>query len=387
MLKLLKKEHKRPLAFMLIALGLLFGIVIAIQVFKAHMVKKYMLMGMAPITVSAMKAEKQLWQPSITASASLRGIHGVDVTTEIAGLVRTIHFTPGSTVKKGDLLLELNSDSEQAQLIALKASAELANITFNRDKALFLKQTVSQSTIDTDAADLKGKQALVAQQEAIIAKKNIQAPFDGILGISTINPGQYLNPGDKIVTLQELNPIFADFFIPQPLLSKIHVGQSVQLTTEPYSDKHLTGVITTIDPKIDPNTRNGQVEATVSNPEHILLPGMFSKVEINTGEPELKLTLPQTAISYNPYGDIVFIIEEKSKDEKTDKPIQTVKQVFVTIGETRGTQVSIDSGIKEGDLVVTSGQVKLKNGSRVTINNTITPSFEATNPIPSLTNE
>jgi membrane fusion protein (multidrug efflux system) len=390
MLKMLKnwnidqyKHYRRPTIIMLSCLGLLLLILISIQVFKGHMSKKYMMMSMAPITVSAIKAEKQTWQPILHASASLRAMQGVDVTTEIAGLVRNIPFTPGSEVKKGDLLVELNSDSEHAQLAALEASAALAKITFDRDNALYLKQTVSKSTIDTDAADLKGKQALVEQQKAVIAKKNITAPFDGILGISTINPGQYINPADKIVTLQALNPIFADFYIPQPLLSKIQIGQSVILKTEPYLDKRLTGTISTIDPKIDPATRNVQVEATVENPNHLLLPGMFSKVEIDVGKPEPRLTLPISAISYNPYGDIVFIVEDsKENDPKTGKPIQTVKQVFVTLGETRGSQVSIEKGILEGDLIVTSGQLKLKNGSRVNINNTVVPNFDAKTPVP-----
>ncbi len=377
------KHYKRPTIIMFSCLGLLFLILIGIQAFKGYMGKKYMMMAMAPVTVSAIKAEKQIWQPILHASASLRAMQGVDVTTEIAGLVRNIPFKSGSEVKKGDLLVELNADSERAQLAALEASASLAKITFDRDNALYLKQTVSKSTIDTDAADLKGKQALVDQQKAIIAKKDITAPFDGILGISTINPGQYLNPADKIVTLQALNPIFADFYIPQPLLSKIQIGQKVVLKTEPYLDKQLTGTISTIDPKVDPATRNVQVEATVDNPEHILLPGMFSKVEIDVGQPEPRLTLPISAISYNPYGDIVFIVENsKETDPNTGKAIQTVTQVFVTLGETRGSQVSIEKGIQEGDLIVTSGQLKLKNGSRVNINNTVVPNFDAKTPVP-----
>lgn len=387
MLKLLKKEYKRPMLLMLLSIGLLLGILFSIQAFKGHMVKKYMMMARPPITVSAMKIQKKSWQPTITASASLRAVQGVDVTTEIAGLVRTMRFTPGSEVKKGDLLVELNADAEREKLTALVANAELAKITFDRDKALLLKQSISQSTLDMAFADLKGKQALVAEQEAIVEKKSIKAPFDGVLGISTINLGQYLNPGDKIVTLQALNPIFADFYVPQSLLSQVQVGQAVELITEPYSKTHLIGTVTTIDPKIDPNTRNGQIEATIPNLEHRLLPGMFSKVVIDTGKPKQQLTLPQTAITYNPYGDIVFIIEEKTKDEKTGKPIQTVKQVFVTLGETRGTQVSIESGIQEGDLIVTSGQAKLKNGSKIIVNNTVTPNFEATTPAASMTNE
>lgn len=372
---------------MLVCLGLLFGILFAIQSIKAYMGKKYSLMAMGPITVSAMQAEMQPWQPLLTASASLRAVQGVDVTTEIAGLVRSIPFSSGKEVKRDTLLVELNSDSERAQLRALEASATLANITYNRDKTLFQKQTVSQSTIDTDAADLQGKEAQVAQQQAIIAKKNITAPFDGLLGISNVNLGQYLNPGDKIVTLQQLNPIFADFFIPQPLLAKIRVGQKVRLTAEPYSNEVFTGTVTTIDPKIDPLTRNAEVEATIENAKHLLLPGMFSKVEIDIGDPEQRLTLPQTAISYNPYGDIVFIVKEEGMDKKTKKPIQTVTQVFVTVGETRGSQVSIEKGIQEGDWIVTSGQLKLKNGSHVTINNTVTPSFSPTMPVPNIPHE
>lgn len=362
---------------MLLSLALLFGAIFLYKTIMGFIGHKFMMMYMNPaITVSTSKVDFQAWQPLIRASGTIRAVNGVDVTTEIAGLVRSVHFVPGQEVKKGDLLVELNDDYEVAQLESFAAAVTLAKLTYNRDKILLTKQSVSKSTLDADQADLDGKQANVQGQEATIAKKRILAPFDGILGISVINSGQYLNPGDKIVTLQALDTIFVDFYVPQQSLSKIKLGQEVILLSDTYPDKTFEGKITTIEPKVDPVTRNVLIEATIANPNHLLLPGMFSKVEVKTGETENYLTLPQTAVSFNPYGEIVFVISESptEKDKKTGRPALIANQSFVTTGETRGDQIAILKGLKKGDTVVTSGQLKLKNGSRVVINNTVTPS-------------
>lgn len=371
----------KPMLWMLLILGILFGLIFGYKIFTGLMIKKFMSSQGAPVmTVAVMKATSQPWQPVIKATGSLRAVKGVDVTTSLSGMVQTIFFTPGQEVKLNDVLVKLNDDAEVAQLHSLMAAAELAQVVYDRDKAQYAIQAISKATLDSDLASLKGKQADVAQQTAIVAKKTIQAPFDGRLGISYVNPGQFLNPGDKVVTLQALDPIYVDFTLPQQDLIHVHVGQDVRLVSDAHPGRVFTGKISTIDPKIDPATRNIQLEATVANPDHALLPGLFGKLEVTTGAPNSYLTLPQTAVSFNPYGEIIYIVEENGKD-KTGS-IRTVKQTFVTTGDMRGDQVAILKGLKEGEIVVISGQQKLKNGSRVAINNTILPSNEKSpNPV------
>jgi membrane fusion protein (multidrug efflux system) len=365
----------KRMVIMVAAVALLFGGVFGFQLFKARMMKKYMSFKMPPATVTAMKAEFQPWQPQVNAVGSLRAVRGVDVSSEISGLVRTIHFKSGEEVEEGQVLVELNADADIAQLHAYQAAADLANTTYERDKKQFEIQAVSQATLDSEAADLKSKRAQVAQQQALVDKKTIRAPFSGRLGISTVNPGQYVNPGDKIVTLQQLNPLYVDFYLPQQELSRIMIGQVVAVTTDTYPGRTFTGKITVVNPKVDPDTRNFQVEAAISNPKHVLLPGMYATVEVRAGAVQRYLTLPQTVVTYNPYGDTVFIIQESGKGAE-GKPNLVVEQRFVTVGPTRGDQIALLSGVKEGDTIVTSGQLKLKNGSEVIINNKVQPTNE-----------
>ncbi|OJW50629.1 MAG: efflux transporter periplasmic adaptor subunit [Alphaproteobacteria bacterium 41-28] len=363
----------KRMVIMLVALGLLFGGIFTYKVFQDYMMKKQMSgLAAAPITVSSTIVSALPWEPKLTATGSVRAINGVDVTTEIVGLITRIHFIPGQDIQRGDVILELNADPEIAQLKSLEALADLAQINYDRDTKQLKAQSVSQATVDADEANLKNARAQVDQQAATLAKKTIRAPFSGRLGISAINLGQFLNPGDKIVTLQSLDPIYVDFFLPQQKLPQITINQTIFLKTDTYPGVSFEGKITTINPKVDIDTRNVEVEATLSNPDHKLLPGMYGVVEIHTGAPKDYLTLPQTAISYNPYGDLVYILTEKGKD-KNGSQIYIAHQKFVTLGETRGDQVQILKGIEKGDLVVTAGQLKLKNGSLVTINNTVLP--------------
>ncbi|HET6459696.1 MAG TPA: efflux RND transporter periplasmic adaptor subunit [Syntrophales bacterium] len=367
----------RRMLIMLAIVGLLFGGIFGYHAWKAHMLKKSMAgMQMPPVTVTAMKAELQSWQPQLKAVGSLRAMRGVDVTSEISGLVRTLHFKSGDDVKAGQLLVQLNADADIAQLHSLEAAAELAGTVYIRDRKQFDVQAISQATLDADAADLKSKRAQVAQQAALVDKKTIRAPFAGRLGISTVNPGQYINPGDKIVTLQSLESIFCDFLLPQQELSRISLGQKVIVTSDTFPGRNFDGRITAINPQVDASTRNFQAEATLANPKHELLPGMYVSVEIQAGSMERRLTLPQTAVTYNPYGDTAFIVEESGRGSD-GKPILTVRQTFITVGSSRGDQIAILKGIKEGEVVVTSGQIKLKNGSMVVINNQVQPANEA----------
>ena len=385
-----EQEHtsRKPvlsrMIIMLIAVGILFGGIFGYHAYKSYVNKKTMAARRPPpVAVSAIKAEYSLWQPQIKAVGGLRAVRGVDVTSEIAGLVRRIYFRSGDRAFKGQTLVQLNADSDIALLNSLEAAAQLARTVYERDKKQFAIQAVSKAMLDSDAADLKSKVAQAEEQKAIVEKKTIRASFAGQLGISSVNPGQYINPGDAIVTLQMLDPLYADFNLPQQRLSSIGSGQAVTAETDTYPGLKFAGKITSVNPKVDPATRNVLVEATLRNPGRKLLPGMYVTVDINTGTPKRYLTIPQTAVTYNPYGDTVFVITSGGTGPG-GKPIQIAKQAIVVTGSTRGDQVAILSGLTEGELVVTGGQMKLKNGTSVVINNSIQP---GNNPSPTPSEE
>jgi membrane fusion protein (multidrug efflux system) len=363
----------------LLVLALAFGFYLHIQKLIASSPKP------GAQTVTAAKVEALEWQPQLSSVGTIMPVRGVDVTTEIAGLVRQVNFKSGQEVKAGDLLVQLNDDSDVAQLNSLQAAADLAATVLTRDKLQFAAQAISQAQVDADAADLKSKRALVEQQKAQVQKKAIHAPFSGELGITTVNPGQYLNPGDKIVSLEKIDPIYVDFYVPQKQVAGLTIGQSLNLSSDAYVGVDFAGKISALNPKIDPTTRNVQIEATLSNPKHQLLPGMFANVKVNMGEKKQYLTLPQTAITYNPYGSTVFVIApDDKKDAKKDDKGNTqlvAQQVFITTGATRGDQVAILTGLKAGQQVVTTGQIKLKNGTPVIVDNTVSPA-NSPNPTP-----
>jgi membrane fusion protein (multidrug efflux system) len=337
--------------------------------------------------VTAVKVQAAEWQPQLSAVGTLAPVRGVDVTTEIAGLVREVRFKSGDEVKAGQVLFELNADADVAQLRALQASADLSATTLKRDKLQLAAQAISQAQVDADEADLKSKQALVAQQKAAVDKKTIRAPFAGKLGITAINPGQYLNPGDKLVTLQTIDTVYVDFFVPQKQLASLSIGQKLTLSSDAYPGVAFAAKVTSISPKVDAATRNVQVQATVPNAKRQLLPGMFANVALDQGDMKKYLTLPQTAITYNPYGSTVFVLAPPAADAKDalkdDKgqPYLVAQQVFVTTGATRGDQVAVLTGVKEGQTVVTTGQLKLKNGTPARIDNKVIPA-NSPNPTP-----
>ncbi len=368
---------KKRMKVMLISVGILFGAIFLYKGFQTLMMKWFISHQSHTVSVSAMKVSYSRWQPQIHAIGSSRAFRGVNVTAELAGMVQKINFESGDFVKEGASLIQLKAGTEIAALQALEASEDLARITYERDQLQFKIGAVSKQTLDADAANLKNLKAQVAQQAAIVAKKTIKAPFSGRLGISFVNPGEYVNPGNKIVTLQTLNPILVDFYLPQQFLAELAVGQTVNVTADTYPGKVFSGKITAINSAVDAATRNIEVEATIDNPQLTITPGMSVSVTVNTGAPKYHLTLPQTAVSFNPYGELVYIIKEKNPGVKNkSKIILTAKQAFVITGETRGDQVEILKGLSEGDIVVTSGQLKLKNGSQVIINNSIVPSNE-----------
>lgn len=370
---------KKRMRIMLILMAILFGGIFLYKYVIQYIIKQSIAKNKNPIViVSAMQVAFASWQPSLSAIGSLRAIRGVDVTAQLAGMVQQIYFTPGSTVTKDDVLVQLNADTDVAQLQSLKANAELARITYDRDKAQFAVRAISKQQLDVDLQNLRSLRAQVEAQETIVKKKSISAPFTGRLGINYVNPGQFINPGDRVVTLQTLDPIYADFYMPQQNIAKLMLGQKVEVTVDAFVGKIFTGKITTINPAVDVNTRNVEVEATLANSDFLLLPGMFAQIKVLIGDPVQYLTLPQTAVSFNPYGQLVYILQKSPNKE--DKDVLIAKQTFVTTGDVRGDQVAILQGLKAGDTVVTSGQLKLKNNSRVTINNSVVP-LNQVNPI------
>jgi len=369
---------RKRMIWMLIGVFVLMGLIIGFNLFKTIMIKKYLAgAGSPPASVTTMVVSDDEWQPQLTASGSLRAFRGVELSTEINGIVKNVYAKSGMDVKEGYLLMAMVQDSDRAQLQALQAQADLAKIVNERDRQQLAIEAISKNAFDSSSADYKAKSAQVDQQAALVAKKNLKAPFSGRVGVVSINPGQFINSGDKIMTLQTIGPIFVDFTIPQSLVAQIKKDQIVRVNSDAFGDQFFKGKITAISPKVDPNTRNIQVEALVSNPDKKLLPGMFTNLKIDSGEKLRYITVPQTAVTYNPYGSVIYIA--KQGKDKDGKDSLEALQVFVTTGPTRGDQVAILKGIKVGDTIVTSGQLKLKNGTPLIVNNAVVP---ANNPNP-----
>ena len=366
---------------MLILVGAVLGGAFGFKAFVDVKVKEFMAgAGNPPQTVSTTRAVVAQWQPQLEAVGSLRAVRGADLSLEVPGVVEEINFQSGDEVQAGAVLLRLRGDDEIAKLESLEAVARLSQINYDRDLKQLKAQAISQAVVDNDEANLRNNKAQVAQQKAIVDKKILRAPFAGQLGLRQVDLGQYLGAGTAIVTLQSLTPIYVDFLLPQQAFERIKVGQAVAAKVDAYPGKAFSGAITAINPKVDAATRNVQVRVTLENADHKLLPGMYATVDIDTGAPQSLVTLPQTAISYNPYGNLVYLVDDKGKDA-AGKPLLVARQTFVTTGATRGDQVSVLKGVKEGDTVVTSGQMKLRNGSPLLINNTVKPADDP-NPLP-----
>lgn len=356
---------------MLLAVGLVFGGLYGFQVFRAGIIAKVMAAMSNPRqTVSTAAVETRPWTDRFVAVGSLKAKDGSDLALEASGIVDAIAFASGERVAAGKELLKLKSDDDVAKLEALEATLRLGQINYDRDVEQLKIKAVSQATVDSDAANLKNAKAQADAQRATIAKKTLTAPFAGRLGIRSVDLGQFLPAGTAIVTLQALDPIHVDFFLPQQALAQLQVGQKISAVIDTWPKETFTGEITAINPKVDTATRNVQVRATLPNADERLLPGMFARVEIVVGAPRDLVTVPVTAITSNPYGDTVYVVEGKEPD-------LTVRQVFVKTGETRGDIVSIVDGVAVGQTVVTAGQLKLHKGSPVKIDNSILPTTDA----------
>ena len=367
----------KRMLIMLVLVGAVLGGLFGFKTFVNGKIKEAMAsMANTPQTVSTIKAETGEWQPKIDAVGTLRAVRGAELSFEVSGVVDTISFQSGDEVKEGQVLLTLRKQDEEARLESLEATAALAQITYDRDMKQLKAQAISQATVDNDAANLRNARAQVAVQQAVLDKKTLRAPFDGKLGLRQVDLGQFLSAGTMVATLQSVDPIYVDFLLPQQAISQINVGEKVRARIDAFPDRAFEGKITAINPKIETGSRNVYVRATLANPDKKLIPGMFATVELDTGAPQRLVTLPQTAVAYNPYGSLVYLVDDKAKGAGA-KPELIARQVFVTTGATRGDQVAILKGVSAGDTIVTSGQIKLRNGIPVVINNNALPTNDA----------
>ncbi len=330
-----------------------------------------------PETVSSVVVREQKWQDTLTAIGSITAVQGVTITPELAGTVREIAFESGAVVAQGDLLVRLDTTSEEAQLRAVEAQAELARINLERVRKLRTEDTVSLSELDAAEAGLKQNRANADAIRATIDKKTLRAPFAGRLGIRLINLGQYVDTGKPIVSLQSLDPVYADFSLPQQDLARVKTGMRVRLSTDAYPARQFEGTLTTINPDLDQNTRSVRLQATLKNPDQLLRPGMFARVEVLLPEEQNVLVIPATAVLSAPYGNSVYVIESKPAKDKA-QPALTVRQQFIRLGRARGDFLSVESGLKPGERIVSSGIFKLRNGMSVVENNSLTPKSSET---------
>jgi membrane fusion protein (multidrug efflux system) len=324
-----------------------------------------------PEAVTSLVVHEEQWPAIMTAIGTTEAVHGVMVSADLPGTVSQINFDSGQAVKEGDILVELDTRQERAQLASLEAQRDLAKVNFDRSQQLVNEGVVSRMDFDQAASQQKATEANVAEVRAIIARKTIRAPFSGILGIRKVNLGQYLSAGSPIVSNQSLNPIYVNIGIPQQTAVQVHVGRKLQVTTEDLAGKVFTGSVTAVDSEVDPSTRNIQVQATLANADGRLRPGMFVQVQLPVGASRSVMALPASAINYAPYGDSVYVITDL-KDPK-GQTYRGVRQQFVKVDGSRGDQVAVVSGLNPGDEVVTSGVFKLRNGAAVQVNNKVQP--------------
>ena len=328
-----------------------------------------------PTTVTTIAVQQDHWQPTLNATGSVAAAQGVTLSAEEAGTVRRIAFESGATVRGGQLLVEFDTQVEQAQLRSAVASAELARVNLARALDLRAKNMVSQADLDTAEAQAKQAEAQVDSYRAVIAKKTLYAPFAGRTGIRQINLGQFLKSGEPIVSLQSLDPVYVDFALPQQRLAQLKIGMTVQVATDAFPKQSFTGQLSVINPEVESATRNVRLRATLANPQGLLRPGMFVTVAVELPETEPVLLIPATAVLYAPYGDSVFIVETK-KDEKTGVTGLVLNQRFVHLGQTRGDFVVVTSGLEAGQTLVTTGVFKLRNGMSVVVDNKLAPDFQ-----------
>jgi membrane fusion protein (multidrug efflux system) len=364
-------QMKKMLIITAIVFGLIFGIYGVKRLLFSYFISHYQ---PPAVTISASIATAETWQSYLNTVGTLTAVNGTDISSEASGIVTAIQFESGQEVKKGDVLVLLDTSVEQAQLKNDQAAVKLAQMNYERYKTLLKKNVLAQSEFDTAAAKLEESQASQEATQAKIQQKTVTAPFNGRIGIRLINIGQYLSAGTAMVTLQSLDPLYVQFNLPEQYLANLYIQQPIELAINNSSSnkKAISGAITAINSKVDQTTRNVLIQATIPNKDVQLYPGMFAQVKVLLRTNKNVITLPQTAISYSLHGDSVFIIEaDKNDKEKDGTPVLHVKREYVKVGERRSGTVAVLDGIKAGDKVVTSGQLKLQNGTHVVIDNSV----------------
>jgi len=369
---------KAKIAIAIAGLVLIVGGLVGV---KALQVKTLVAAGKSfapqPETISSAEVREEKWQTTFTAIGSIAAVEGVNVTTEVAGLVREVAFESGALVDKDVVLVRLDTSSEEAQLKSIRAQLELARITLEREQKLRSQNIGSQSDLDTAEATMKQYEANAEATQTIIEKKTIRAPFAGRLGIRLINRGQYLDVGKPIVSLQSLTPIYANFYLPQQQLAQLNTGMRVRLETDAFGERKFEGKLTAINPDLDTATRSVGLQATFDNADQLLRPGMFARIEVLLPEEKNVLVIPATSVISDPYGQSVYLIESKSEGAD-GKPKLTVQQRFVRTGPAQGDFISVESGLKVGERVVSSGAFKLRSGMAVVENNELLPKTSET---------
>ncbi len=328
-----------------------------------------------PEAVTTIVAQPEEWPDTLAVIGTTAAVQGVTVSADLPGLVAAISFESGRAVRQGDVLVELDTREEQAQLTAAEAQRELARLNFERMQALVVDGAIARADYDRAAAEQKSSDARVGEIRAVIARKTIRAPFSGVLGIRQVNLGQYLSGGNPVVPLQSLHPIYVNFGVPQQETARVRVGRRVRITTDDPSGVEFTGRVTAVDSVVSQETRNVQVQATVPNPDGKLRPGMFVQTAIVTGATRSNVSLPASAISYAPFGDSVFIVADMKGPG--GQAYRGARQQFVKLGPSRGDRVAVLSGVNAGDEIVTSGTFKLRNGAAVHVNNSVQPANSA----------
>jgi membrane fusion protein (multidrug efflux system) len=359
---------------LILVLGVMAVVIMALGFAKFRQIESAVHAGAfqpPPEAVTSIVTQREQWPASMTAIGTIEAVHGVMVSADLPGTVARINFDSGKAVREGEILVELDTRQERAQLASLEAQRDLAKVNFGRMQELVNAGVISRMDYDQATAQQKATEANVAEIRATIDRKTIRAPFSGILGIRKVNLGQYLPAGSPVVSNQSLNPIYVNVGVPQQAAAQVHVGRNLRVTTEDVAGKVFAGSVTAIDSEVDPTTRNIQVQATLSNPEGKLRPGMFVQVEMPLGASRSVIALPASAINYAPYGDSVFVITDLK--DPTGKAYRGVRQQFVKVEGARGDQVAVISGLNPGEEVVTSGVFKLRNGAAVQINNKVQP--------------
>lgn len=368
------------------SLGIAVSLLVIIGVFvfgiKALQIGKMMStpMVMPPTTVSSTVVKEEDWAPALSAIGSVSAVQGAVVSTELGGVVAEIDFQSGGVAKKGDVLMRLDSSAEEAQLHTAEADLELARANLERERNLAARKVVSKQELDAAQSTFGQKQGAVDNMRSFITKKEVRAPFDGMLGIRQVNVGQMINSGQQVVQLTALDRVYVDLALPQQDLPRLGTGYEARVHADALPGREFKGKVTAINSMVDAVTRNVGIQATLENSDHALHPGMFVKVDVILPEKSKTLVIPGSAVSYAPYGNSVFVIEEK-KDPKTGKESQSLRQAFVRIGEARGDFVAVTQGLKAGDVVVSTGVFKLRNGMPVVINNDLAPKPQL-NPAP-----